>query len=203
MSNIEDVEAENEDRNMQDISELLEIDDNMAVLKENLANAQDEQTRLVKNLKKKCLASISISELLEQVLDNYDETGEFLGFEETHLQLIHEKMDDEADEILTTLEKMVGKVLTDSWHFSATHRRRYNIHMVAILFQILQIEGAPEQVQILFASTLNNLCDFEHDWSDLTAFETEILQEVYDTCDDVPDYAKKLFQNVIASLSKA
>ena len=201
MSYIEDVAFENENRNKQDISQLLENDDNIAVLKENIRNAQDAQTKLVQNLKKKCLASISISELVEQVLENFDETGEYLGFEETHLQCINDKMGSELEEILITLEKMVGKVLTDSSHFSAIHQRRYNIHLIAMLFQILQIEGAPEQVKILLASLINNLCDFVHDWSDLTRFESEILQEVSHTFDDVPDYAKKLFQKVISSLS--
>ena len=201
MSYIEDVAIANEDQNKQDISQLLENDDNIAVLKENIRNAQDAQTKLVQNLKKKCLASISISELVEQVLENFDETGEYLGFEETHLQCINDKMGSELEEILITLEKMVGKVLTDSSHFSAIHQRRYNIHLIAMLFQILQIEGAPEQVKILLASLINNLCDFVHDWSDLTRFESEILQEVSHTFDDVPDYAKKLFQKVISSLS--
>ena len=74
MSFIEDVDEGNGDRNLEDITELLELDDNIAVLQENLTNAQDEQAKLVKSLKRKCLASISTSELLEQVLDNFDET---------------------------------------------------------------------------------------------------------------------------------
>ena len=144
----------------------------------------------------------SITELVEQVLENFDETGEYMGFEDTHLQIIHNRIYEDSEDLVNTLEKMITKFLTSSDNFSPTYRRRYNLHFLAMLYQLLQVEEVPEQVKIFFASVLNNLCDYEHDWSEVTPTEVDVLQEVSETFDDVPEQVTNLLRHIVPSLAK-
>ena len=203
MSSEEEIEPGVDDEVAQGLNALIENDDNIATLKDNLVNAEIEHANLLKKLKAQCLSSISISELVEQVLENFDETGEYMGFEDTHLQIIHDRIDEGSEDLIKALEKMVTKLLTTSpSQVSSIQHRRYNIHFLASIYQLLQIEGMPEQVDIFFASALNNLCEYKHDWSDVTPTEVEVLQELSETFDDVPEHITNLFKNILPSLAK-
>ena len=202
MSSEEDIEPGFDEQASQQLNELIENDDNIATLKENLANAETEKANLLKKLKKQCLSSISITELVEQVLENFDETGEYMGFEDTHVQIIHNRISEDSEDLVNTLEKMITKFLTSSDNFSPIYRRRYNLHFLAMLYQLLQVEEVPEQVKIFFASVLNNLCDYEHDWSEVTPTEVDVLQEVSETFDDVPEQVTNLLRHIVPSLAK-
>ena len=107
MSSVDEIDQELAQQNMEVINELIENDDAMSVHEENLSNAKDQHAKLVKKLKQQCLSTISISELLEHVLENFDDTGEYLGFENVHLQLIHDRLAQESESIQKTLEKML------------------------------------------------------------------------------------------------
>lgn len=202
MSGIESIRANySQENELQSITEqMFSVDEEIETHKSNLQVAEIKRNGILTDLKDCFVSALSISEMVKYVIDYFDESGEFLGIESSTIDQISENIEQNVEDVIDCIRGAVIRLTIDSDHLLPIVKRRWNLHLLAVIFQLRQFECMADSLEVFLESTFNNLCDLEHDWNEMTATEKEILHKITESMDQVPNNVKNLLKNLIAQI---
>ena len=191
------------DNNHEDVEEtlikMITNDEEIDLLQIKIADAHEQRARLIQNLKKTYIESVSTAQIVRCALRYFDEEGKILGFENVVLNQIREKTEADADDIVDVVRETVFRLLNELGTQVPILRRRYPLHLMASIFQLQQLEYLEDHPQLENALKMifEYLCQKIDNWTQLTSFEKDFLLEITERINDVPEIVKNWIMNLI------
>ena len=191
------------DDNHEDVEEtlirMITNDEEIDLLQIKIADAHEQRARLIQNLKKTYIESVSTAQIVRCALRYFDEEGKILGFENVVLSQIREKTEDDADDIVDVIRETVFRLWNELGSQVPILKRRYTLHLMASVFQLQELENLEDHPQLENALKMifEYLCQKVHDWTQLSSFEKEFLYEMTERFNDVPETVKNWIKNLI------
>ena len=191
------------DDNHEDVEEtlirMITNDEEIDLLQIKITDAHEQRARLIQNLKKTYIESVSTAQIVRCALRYFDEEGKILGFENVVLNQIREKTEDDADDIVDVIRETVFRLWNELGSQVPILKRRYTLHLMASVFQLQELEHLEDHPQLENALKMifEYLCQKVHDWTQLSSFEKEFLYEMTERFNDVPETVKNWIKNLI------
>ena len=132
------------------VTKMFNNDQRIELLEQKLSKAKEKREMFTQQLKEIYLASASTSEILRSVIKYFDDTGEFLGIEDCIIRRMGDSLPADADEVVEVVREAVLKLITNSYNYPAVRRRRWNLHLLAVILQLKQFESVAEELELLF-----------------------------------------------------
>jgi hypothetical protein len=196
----EDSEHDNDDDKADDKAvNLLKVIERNKELKHELEENEDQSKEILQDLKAAFLASCDCGELLDLALTNVDHTGDYLGLEDVHVELLKKKYSSDKEKIviIKCLEKHVAKIITQQSHDSILDRRS-TLHLLASIVQVQNLfDDLSESLDALFAAAFNHLGEAIVNWTELTPMEISLLEELTNKFVNVPNAVKLILSSIL------
>ena len=132
------------------VTKMFNNDQRIELLEQQLSKAKEKREIFTQQLKEIYLASASTSEILRSVIKYFDDTGEFLGSEDCIIRRMGDSLPADADEVVEVVREAVLKLIRNTDNYPAVHRRRWNLHLLAVILQLKQFESVAEELELLF-----------------------------------------------------
>ena len=157
-------------------------------LKHDVSATKDLQNSLIQQVKESLINTLNQEILMNYVLKYFDESGNFLGLNDG----IHAMLQTiilNTDAIMKSVEQCVSQMITGTHDLSLITLRRWNIHILAIIMQLMDMDMWDvdrERFDSVRSSVFDHLANSEYEWSFVTKTELKILLNVVNLIPDVP-----------------
>lgn len=202
MSGIESIKENysNESESSSDDEDFERLADDLIEVDEALELQNRKGTEIIDKLRSAYFKSASPSEVIHNVLECFDDKGGQLGIAEPTLEKIGDKIDSDVEDIVSVMQEAVIRLTVDSDSMAPKVRRRWNLHILAVIIQLREYDALSDQMETFLQSTFNNLCDHHHDWHELTSTEVDFMQNITKHLNDVSPNCKNLMCILLSNL---
>ena len=159
---------------------------------------KDIQNSLIRQMKESFINTLDHETLMNYVLTNFDESGDFLGLDDEIHHVLQTKIL-HTDAIMKSVEQCVSQMITGTHDLSLVTLRRWNIHILAIIMQLLRMDMWDvdrERFKSIGSSVYDHLANYEYDWSFVTTTELKIMHNFVNLNPHVP-FPSLLISNLI------